>query len=337
MQHSHILSRTCLCLLLLASADSYAAATFTATSLVIENRTPILATSSILKPDVVTLPAAGAFEGATRAELINYLSAGNSGLNGYYIDGETWQVTQSLSMGVSDNGAVTLELPWLKHHEGISDHFIYHFHDVLQLPQNGRTPNRHDLQAWDLRVNGETILRFEDNHSGLGDVRLRWQQELASGQLGLALKLPTGDFDEQTGSEEFDVGVSFAQQNPDWFRQRDLLADTALALWYGVSLNYVQVNDLLADALDARPVIVAARAGLGWQVSPRWILKTQLDANSPFFDSELRELGWVPLLIGIASETHITPSSIFDFMIVEDLRPRTSPDVVLSFGLRYRF
>lgn len=337
MPYLCICLRTMFVLLLWMASSSRAASTFTTPSLVIENRTPILATTSIIKPDVRALPAANRLEGSTRAELINYLSAGNSGMDGYYIDGETWHLTQSLSLGVGDAGSLILELPWLRHGEGISDHFIYHFHDVLQLPQNGRTPNRHDQQLWDLRVGGQTLLRVEQTESGLGDVRLRWHQPLGSSQLGMALKLPTGDFDKQTGSDEFDLGVSLAQQNPDWFRQRNVLAETALALWYGVSLNYVQVNDLLADELDARPWILAARAGLGWQVSPRWILKTQIDANSPFFDSEIRELGWVPLMIGIASETLITPTTAFDFMIIEDLRPRTSPDVVLSLGLRYRF
>lgn len=333
---SHCLS-ILLSLLALFTPLGHGAETFSTTTLVIDNRTPMLATSSVLKPDFIVQPASRKFTGSTRTELINYLSSGNRGLEGYYIDGETWHATQSLSFGFDTQSTVTLELPWLKHHKGISDNFIYRFHDVLQLPQNGRTPDRQDYQLWDLRVDGKTILHVEDSQSGLGDVRVRWQQALESGQFGLAVKLPTGDFDKQTGSEKFDVGVSFAQQNPSWFRQRDMLADCALALWYGVSLNYVQINDLLADALDTKPWILAARAGFGWQVSPRWILKTQLDANSPFFDSEIRELGWVPLLIGFGSETRLSANSALEFMIIEDLRPRTSPDVVLSLGVRYGF
>lgn len=331
---------TLLFLFILAGSESgHAAASFSTHSLVIENRTPMQATTSVLKPDYIPPAPAGTLDSITRAEVINYLSARNSGTERYYIDGETWHVSQQLRFSISDQAALTLDLPWLKHGKGFGDRFIYHFHDVLQLPQNGRTANRHDRLLWSLEVDGQTLFRLEDQSSGLGDIRVLWQQQLEgihNSQLGLSIKLPTGDFERQTGSEEIDLGISFAQQNPDWLQQRNFLAETPLALWYGASLSYVQANAAL-DAMKAKPWVLAARVGLGWQVSPRWILKTQLDANTPLFDSEIRELGWVPLMVGIASETALSATTAFDFMIIEDLRPRTSPDVVLSFGLRQRF
>jgi hypothetical protein len=324
----------------LAAPDSRAApaATFETHSLQIDSRCPVALGSALLKPDFMPLAAQGRTSSHTQLEVINYLSANDKPGEQFYIDGETWRIAHFLRYAISNDQQVSVELPWMKHHSGISDRFIYEFHDLLSLPQNGRTQDAHDRMYWGLRVQGQTLLRHDQSMQGLGDIRLLWHQRLShhDALLGLSLKLPTGDFSEQTGSEQVDLGLSLAWQNPDWLHNRSWLKDSPLALWYGVALNHVRPNDALA-ALDAHPWVLALRVGTGWQIGPRWRVKTQLDANTSLFDSAVRELGWQTILIGFASETRLAPETALEVMIVEDLRPRSAPDVVFSFGLHHTF
>ena len=65
-------------------------------------------------------------------------------------------------------------------------------------------------------------------------------------------ELPTGDYSDQTGSEKFDVGFALAQINPDWFKNRSVLSDFQLSIWYGAGLSYLGELKKLNE-LDQKP------------------------------------------------------------------------------------
>ena len=275
----------------------------------------------------------------TSLEISNYISKTTKDGDTLYIDGESLKIQNKLSYQYSKQVRVAINTSWIKHSDGISDRFIYHFHDLLGLPQNGRSDAYHDQLYWRFYSDNETVLSLDQERSSWGDTELSltWQpQQLERTQLNLMLKLPSGSYTNQTGSEGIDIGFSLTQQNPEWLSDRTILEQQALAFWYGAGLGFTSHVSKLSK-FDQNPINFSLRTGLAWLVSADWELKTQLDTHSPLFNTELRELGWFPLQFTLASEHHLTAKTSLSFMIVEDLRPRSAPDVIFNTSLALRF
>lgn len=318
---------------------AFSAETFRTETLVVENRSPVIQLYALSRPEFLVPQATGQHSWESRLSLSNYLSSGSRGNQYLFIDGETWTLDNTLRHQLSEQTILQVTVPWMEHGEGFTDRSIYHFHELFQLPQNGRTSSHHDLMNWVLRIDGQDIISLNNTVSGIGDIKLKlsWTPDNQNNtQITVQLKLPTGDFDKQTGSEKLDFGVSMVGINPDWLSQRSWLQSTALSVWYGAGFSVLGQPRQLSE-LQARHLALTARTGAAWQITSDWRLKVQLDSNSPLFDSEIRELGWMPVQIGIATEHNITSDIRFDFMMIEDLRPRVTPDIIFSTGLNIRF
>jgi len=324
---------------MLACGLAFSAETFVTETLPVENRSPVIQLYALSRPEYFLPQQQGHRSWQTRLNISNYLSSGNKTNQYMFIDGETWTVDNTLRYQLSKQSIFHLSVPWKRHGKGVTDRPIYYFHELLQLPQNGRTSNAHDLMRWTLSANNQQIISLNDSASGLGDIKLKfsWIPEGPDNtQINVNLKLPTGDFDKQTGSEKFDAGMSIVSLNPDWLKQRSWLRAQALSFWYGSGISYLGQPNELAD-LGPRRWALTVRAGTAWRIDPDWQIKVQLDSNSPLFDSEIRELGWIPVQIGFATEHNITSNIRFDFIVIEDLRPRVTPDIIFSTGLNIRF
>lgn len=275
----------------------------------------------------------------TNIELTNYISSTEKHGDKFLLDGETWGIRSKLSYQYNEQLQFQFHTILLKHSGGISDRFIYHFHDTLSLPQNGRSNEHHDQLFWHLNANELQILSVSDDKHSWGDseVSISYKpNQLDNIQLNATLKLPSGNYSKQTGSEKPDIHFSISHQNPSWFDDRNFLETTKLSLWYGVGLGYTgQAKQL--KTLSQRPVIFSLRTGFSWKPTHNWQLKAQLDSHSPLFDTEIRELGWIPVQISFESTYQISQDTSFNFVIAEDLRPRSVPDVIISTGLAFRF
>ncbi len=272
-------------------------------------------------------------------ELSNYISSTNKNDDLFYIDGETAILRQTWRFQYNEQLQFGFSIPWMRHSGGHADAFIYSFHDILQLPQNGRKKENEDQILWRLRHQGDLLLGVDDNLSGWGDVSITAQltpSESSSVSWTFMTKLPTGRFEKQTGSEAIDLGFSYTEMNPDWFTSRTWLSDVALALWYGGGLSYLGRSRELS-ALDQYRLVAAARTGFSYSPYKNWQLKAQLDSQSPLFDTDIRELGWFPLIISFAANYQFTRQSNFEFVIVEDLRPRSAPDVIFQTNYKTLF
>lgn len=325
--------------LLLYSFRISAAESFASETISVSNTSPIAMLFSLpqanfnLDRDVGTLTLKSDFE------LNNYFSRTEKEDDFFRIDGETWRVRNKLSYQASKQLQIHLSTAWVRHSGGISDGFIYRFHDAFVLPQNGRIPDEHDELSWKLYIDNVDTFRLESEQSSIGDseLTLSFKPEFRRNlQLNASLKLPTGSFSKQTGSEKPDFSLSFAEQNPDWFVNRDLLNNIPLSIWYGAGLGYVSKVTAF-EAMGSNSLILSVRSGIAVQLLNDWQLKAQLDSHSPLYNTEIRELGWVPIQISFESWHQISQDIAFNIMLAEDLRPRTVPDVVFSTGLSLSF
>jgi hypothetical protein len=337
MFYHHIFTASLL--FILCVSKSNCAEFFETNSINLFNNGPILNLFSFSRPDVAENKIKKSLTLRSQFELSNYISSSSKSGDQYLIDGENWTLRNTLSYQISSNFMVSASLPWIKHTGGRSDSFIYKFHDIFQLPQNGRRSNNENNFRWVLNNDGQTLLELDNEVSAWGDLSITAQltpQNSPSVRWSFMTKLPTGNYYKQTGSEKFDLGASFAQINPNWFRERSNLAALNLAFWYGSGVSYLGEVEAL-KTLDQKPFVFTFRTGLAYSPFQSWHLKIQLDAQSPLFNTEIRELGWYPLQISLASMHQLSPKTKFEFVIIEDIRPRTAPDVIFQTSLQTTF
>lgn len=327
-------TRAVICLL--AFISSSADASFGTQSLEVQNRTPYVHLFHPARADVTDPLEDGEYEYAAQAEVASYISLHRDQDETFFIDGETLILTQSIALKIQDTD-VRVSLPWLRHGRGKLDRLIYDFHDILKMPQNGRSDERHDELLWHLSKNGETIHRLEQVESGLGDIHLRFSNYLENKlQIHTSVKLPTGSFGSQTGSRNLDVGIALSQANPDWLTSRAWLNAYHFSFWWGGSFNYLGKSAPL-DKLEQNNWMLTSRQGFAWHINPKWEFIAQADENTAAFDSDIRELGWIAIQATLAMRFRPSPKQFVTFSLSEDLRPRVTPDAVFSLDYRIRF
>lgn len=324
---------------IISISPSNAAEVYRTATIDVTNLSPVIQLFALTQPDFYLNHKTNTTHLKSRLELINYLSQTNKGDEYFFIDGETLIATNTYQQQLSDNSIFHLSIPWISHNKGVADSFIYNFHELFQLPQNGRSNERENQLDWVLRKNNANVINLRNHQSGIGDIRLKlsWTpKSLDNTQITTQLKLPTGSFKKQTGSEKVDFGLSILKNNPDWLKKRNWLSDFPLSVWYGAGINYVSAISALED-FDAYPFIATLRSGIAWSIYPHWSLKAQFDSNTPLFNSNIRELGWMPVQISIATEHKLFNNISLNFVLIEDLRPRASPDVTFSSELSIKF
>ena len=328
------------CITFLSIENTHAAQTFYCDTIAVSNNNPIAMLFAHPKPSFDTSELPGTITLKATAELSNYISTTNGLDDKLRLDGETWRMRNEFKYQINEYFHIQFQRSWLKHSGGISDRFIYHFHDVLALPQNGRSDQYHDQLYWQIQVDGNQLVNLKNDHVSWGDTELTlsWKPQGldTNTQYNASLKLPTGEDSPFSSSGNFDFNLSLSTQNPDWFESRDFLKDKALSLWYGAGLGYLGKTKEL-DGLSHYHISLALRTGAAWSIFTSWILKMQLDAFSPLLDTNLRELGWVPIQISFESAHQLSDNIWLSAMIGEDIRPRSVPDVVLGTGLSIKF
>lgn len=309
----------------------------TATSLDIKNLSPVISLFNIAGPDYQKPLKPGEFSYKAQLEVSNYISLANHNTERFFIDGETWSLRQRLDYQL-DNWHLSAQAPLIYHGPGLLDAAIYRFHDIFDMPQNGRSKIREDELDWQLESQGQTLIQINNEQFSLGDLALSAKHNLNMGAhvFGLHIKLPTGQFDKQSGSGGVDIGLSYSSANPAFFQEREFLKDWPLALWWGASINYLSQAPKL-KVLKQNSWVAAARLGLSWQAFDKLYFKLQLDSHSPVFNSNTRELGWVPIISTVALNYQHSRDQSFELSIVEDLRPRVTPDISILLSYQTSF
>ncbi|MBK8970233.1 MAG: DUF3187 family protein [Hahellaceae bacterium] len=247
-------------------------------------------------------------------------------------DSETGLTTLSARFRLTNTLESYIRIPWITQSAGQLDSLIYHWHDAFGLPQGRRTDetnNQFQLRYWDA---GQAKVARTGPSRELGDIRLGLTMPLTSlgvdAMLQSELRLPTGDADALAGT-----GASGASLG---------LGATTQSEWLGVSTGWFGTIGLTwNDAGDGplayrqKAIMLSGRAGAQWQWFPTCLIKMQLDSHSSAYDSELKELGGIPLQLTAGVTFGLTEYWWGDFSLSEDLNAGASPDLTVAFRVNY--
>jgi hypothetical protein len=245
-------------------------------------------------------------------------------------DVETLRSSLILSYAVRNNWQLGIEVPYVRHSGGFFDDFIYDWHDFFNMPQNNRAKNNSDqLQIYYLSNTGASFA-LSDSGDGIGDIRINGVHTRTLNNRVLIfsaeLKFPTGDFDKLTGSGGLDVSAGLTINDPYSLGKYNITLFGGLA---GVFLGDIDNHISTIQNNFA----LAGRVGIGWQASRLIQLKLQVDAQTPLYDSDIKELGDPALQLVIGGSLTFTDDAYLDISIAEDINTSTAADIAFQLAL----
>ena len=270
------------------------------------------------------LPARIASDGAGRYGLVvnwsNTATEESSGRWEATIDAETFDLRLRGEHAFGERWSVMAELPWRSIGGGSLDGAIESWHDFWGLPEGDRKNMPQDRYLIEAQVDGQTVLLYDDDASGIADIPLRVGYQLLADEKSavsawLSVDLPTGDADDLLGSGATDVVASVAAQSQvaeHWqvFGQFDVA-------WLGD-------GDIVPQYQESW--VVAGLAGVTWNAWRALDLTVQLYANSQVFDIPVTGLSGDAVVLGFGGTWRTEHGWRFDIGMNEDVQVEASPD-----------
>jgi hypothetical protein len=255
-----------------------------------------------------------------------------SSLGGEYLglDGETARTTLSFSHGFAERWQFGVELPLFHVGGGVLDNFIDAWHSTFHLPDGGRNERPANQLSYVLRHSGRTFFELDDPQSGLGDLQLKGARAFGADRgfvVEAGVKLPTGDTEMLAGSGSTDEWLTLLRSRPLPERRRPA------GYYWGVGVMHVGVPELID--FRSKEWVYTGILGGSWQRWPRFGLKAQLDVHAPFYDSTLEEIGDTAVEATFGAWMQRRKDAQLEFALVEDLRVRTAPDVVIKIAAHW--
>ena len=288
--------------------------------LVTMNQNPLVLPYGLPLP----LPARLASDGAGRYGLVlnwsNTATVESSGRWEATVDAETVDLRLRGEVAFGERWSVMAELPWRSTGGGSLDGAIESWHDFWGLPEGDRKNMPQDRYLIEAQVDGQPVLLYDDDASGIADIPLRLGYQLLADERSavsawLSVDLPTGDADDLLGSGATDVVASVAAQSQvaeSWqlFGQFDVA-------WLGD-------GDILPTYQQSW--VVAGLAGVTWNAWRALDLTLQLYANSQVFDIPVTALSGDAVVLGFGGTWRTEHGWRFDIGMNEDVQVEASPD-----------
>ncbi len=298
----------------------------------VRNQSPLVQIFGLPPATGGRLAAPGRTVGLLATDLASHFTHSAAGNESLLFDGESYRFTLALRHGLGERFEVGAELPYLMYRGGFLDSFIIHWHDFFGFPQNGRDQAPNNRLLFSYTDDGKERLHLQRNAEGIGDLRLTggwqiWRQERSALALRASLKLPTGDSDRLLGSGSTDLALWLAGDHGF------IAAGGKYAVFGAGGAMLLTDGDILPDR--QRNVVGFGTLGGGWQPLAWLAFKLQADGHTPFFDSDLPQLGEsLQLTLG---GTLSWAETALDLGVSEDIDVDTAPDVVFHLALRSTF
>lgn len=265
-------------------------------------------------------------------ETANYLSNQRDNQLTYNVDGETSVIDQTMSYR-SNTFTFGLNVALAKQGSGYLDDAIYDFHDTFGMPQNGRTKPSNGHYAWEILNGTHDVYSSNNSTSGLStlsafieggaeaSLNLLWRMEL---------HLPSASVSKRLGTDTTGLSVTLASNANAVFSDYRFIP--TLDIWYGGGVLWQHSDSESINSLGLQNLVATVESGIAYHLGESVSLLSQIDITSPYFDNNIRELGWSPVVLSSAIRTNWYKKTI-DIGFREDIRPSTSPDfsIFLSF------
>lgn len=280
----------------------------------------------------------GSISMALTLDYVNNAQWAQQGSEELFIDGETqtWQI--SLRYVITPRMEVGLDVPFIRHFNGVFDGFIHDWHEFFNLPNNHRKlPYKKDGRLNYSYFNADgLLLDINQAEKGMGDIRLKSSFSLLSSPYSskflivhYGLELPSGETNKLLGSGSYDWFTYLSGQSSEIFESR------LFGLYGGIGTVYVAGGDLLPSINNE--FIVFGTAGISLQVFNRSAIKIQMDAHSAVYDSSISALGADSYQLVIGGVRRFQSSYSLEIALVENLFTDAIPDVSIHLSLGKSF
>lgn len=266
-------------------------------------------------------------------DLANHADAGNTTLENFVIDGETYWLSLSLRRRVAGWLELGVDVPLVAHSGGFMDNAIESWHSMLGLSNSKREGPDNQL-SYLYERGGTTLYELNSSAAGLGDIQLTAAIPFVEGGGGVpavalrsTLKLPTGEADKLLGSgaADFSIGVFVSDTHTLFGRQLGVGGFAgALLLGDGDILPTMQ-----------RDTVAFAGVAANWQATERFAVAMQVYAQGSYFDSELEELGGDTVQLAVGADYRTRDKGLLlALALVEDVSANATTDFALHFSIR---
>lgn len=297
---------------------------------------PLGLTLLSMRPRTARTVAPGS--GAVAVELTHTTihEVGSEGGDGAVFDGELTHGSVRLLGGLDERTDVEVELGLLYTTSGFLDQFIDDWHEMLGLPDGGRS--RRDEDQFDMRLVNDNVLLWELEEDALEVMdlpvivtrRLRDEDEHGPAIAArLGLELPLGDEDRGFGNGQLDLGTG-------------VLLERSLGRWtITAGIDWVWTGD--PDRFEENGValrdLLHLQQGLEYRVTPGLSLLTQLEWVSPLVRGELdlEEIDREMLDLGLGVAWDGPLGATWHSAFHEELVAASGPDFTLRLGATWGF
>lgn len=245
-------------------------------------------------------------------------------------DGETVRFDFEYRRTVGAQYEIALAVPWLNHSSGGLDNLVDNWHSLFGLP-NGIRPDRpQDSLLFAYRVNGNGVIERRRSSGGLGDVelsiaRILRQSPNRSLTARLAVKLPTGDDDELTGTGATDIALGLSSAVSSVGGRPEVSA----AL--GAGVVFLGKNSF--NGLSNRNATWFADASLEWRFGQVTSLYVTANGHGQIMESGLRALGDSSLQLSMGLSRRLGLNYQISAGFSEDIRVESYPDITFRLQL----
>lgn len=318
-----------LVLLLLFTINTYARELLPVKS---RNMNPFIIGYAAVIPDSPFLVRQNEWRTSVKLELANNSITANAAAEEVTIDGESYLADVSLRYGYSRNLELIVDIPLLYHSGGFLDQAIKNWHNLWGMSNSRRDIFPNNQLHYQYMKDGDTIIAIDSGTGGPGDmvIGLKFSNEdLRSGATTVALrtdmKLPTGDADKLTGSGAFDAAFSVHAANAEF------VGNINTILYGGAGLVALGKGDILPDI--QKELNTSGYFGASWRATHRLALIAQLNYQSAYYESDLKQLGKNSLQLYLNAAYTDRSNVIYEVGFGENLTTSPAPDFLLYFSV----
>lgn len=252
------------------------------------------------------------------------------------IDGETYLADVTLRYGYSQSVEFLLAIPLIYHSSGFLDQVIKSWHDLWGMSNDRRDVFPNNQLQYQYTKDGNTLVDINTGTGGLGDTIVgvkynnkNWSSSSTSIAYRLDLKLPTGDSDKLTGSDTTDIAISVLAAN------RSLLRKHNTILYGGAGLVALGKGDILPEIQN--DYLGSGYFGASWSVTPQVALIAQLNYQTAYYESDLKQLGANSFQLYLNGTYSDRNNMVYELGFGENLATDTTPDFLLYFSVSKRY
>lgn len=316
------------CIVLLRAAGS--AAEVSDQSFALRNHNPFLQIYGLPPFQNAVLAPEGEFGYAVSFDLANHAETEDTPAESVIIDGESQFLSLSMRYRAKPWLEIGFDLPFISHSGGTFDQEIDSWHNIWGLTNSERKGPRDQIHFFYDGMDAGSY-DLQSSASGIGDMQLTAAVPLSGGPgtdkpaitLRTSLKLPTGDSKSLLGSGATDLSVGLYVTDNTF---------TRLNLSGFVGILLLGDGDVLPEIQEQ--AVVFGGIATTWQATQRFGVTLQVNAQTPYFDSDVEELGGNSVQAALGGTYRFRDSKYsLSIAVVEDLFSNATTDVALQIAV----